>query len=266
MTILVLLAGLLASHFATGFVRVRDYRWLMQLVNWLRSLDGTLSWLPAAAVIAVAVIVGWLAGGLAALAWGTPGWMVLALLTVIYTLGPRDLDRDVRLVVAAEDTEQSAAARAALSLDETASGAQAGAAVLNASLARWFGIIFWFTLLGIPGALLYRLARVASFDPDMGTAERGRLEQLRNVLDWPVIALMLLAMALTADFDRIAQAWREYTSRWRMEPELFDRVAVAMLPDAEFTEGLDKGWRLAWRMLLSWLVVLSLLLLVGWLS
>lgn len=266
MTILALLIGLLASHFATGFVRVRDYRWLMQPPGWLRGLDPASPWLPAAAVFATAIVFGWLASGLITLLWGTPGWLALATLTVIYTLGPRDLDRDVRLLIAGGDTKSAAEAREALQLHPTATGSEAAAAVLHASRARWFGIIFWFTVLGIPGALLYRLTRVANHAMDLDDAERGRMEQLRFVLDWPVIALMMLSVAMTADFDRILQSWRQRDDKWRMEPAMLDRAASELLLDTDPEDGLMHGWRLAWRVLVLWLVVLSLLLLVGLLS
>ena len=80
------------------------------------------------------------------------------------------------------------------------------------AMRRWFGVLFWFLLLGPFGALLYRLL-VLSVAGDAARAlpQRtvGGARTLLAVLEWPVAQLMTLALALVGNFDSVLGAWRE---------------------------------------------------------
>jgi AmpE protein len=273
MTILIVLVGLLISHFATGFRHLRNFGWLMWPVEWGHRRLPDQAWLPFVLVAAVGFMVAWLATLLMTGLFGLVGWIVLALVVFIYSLGPRDLDQDVRTLLGRNSnrpdlTVDSAAAAMQLSLEDPP--AQSAAAVFHAGLSRWFGILFWFVVLGIPGALIYRLTRVALQSDRFSESEILWLARLRIVLDWPVLALMVLAAGLCGDLDRIYQAWkeqRESGTGWLLTPALLDRVAEAIVPaDADFNGGLVAGHQMVWRMLVLWMVVLSVMLLAGWLA
>jgi AmpE protein len=272
MTILIVLAGLLISHFATGFRHLRDFRWLMWPVNKGRQQFPEQPWIAFALVVAVSVLVAWLITWLTTVTLGLVGWALLALIVFIYTLGPRDLDQDVHtLLNRSTSTEPATVGKVArtmqLTLDDSAS--ESAAAVLHASLSRWFGILFWFVLLGIPGAILYRLTRISLQEPDLSPSETGWLARLRMVLDWPVLALMVISAGLCGDLDRIHRAWREQANdrpAWLLTPVVLDRIGAAVVsPGSDFDGGLIVGHQMVWRMLVLWLVVLSVMLLAGWL-
>lgn len=273
MTILIVLIGLLISHFATGFRHLRDFRWLLWPMHQLRRHFPDLPWLAFVMVPVTAVIVAVLTTWLMTALLGVVGWVLLAMAVFIYTLGPRDLDRDVSVLtgrgVEANGEEVAASARA-MHLDvETSTPVEASAAVFHAALSRWFGTLFWFVVLGIPGAIAYRLTRIALQEEDLGPAEIDWLARLRMIFDWPVLALMTLSAALCTDLDRVYRAWidqREQHGPWLLTPSLLDRIAAALITDISgFSEGLTAGHRIVWRMLILWLVALSVLLLAGWL-
>lgn len=266
MTILALLAGLLASHFLPKLELIRNYSWLSALVGQARKL-GDAAWLAVLATIVVPVIIAVVLGLLAELALGDLGFLVLGVLVVIYTLGPRDLDRDLKIALDDAKPDGREVALEHLQLDSEASGQEAAAAVLHASLSRWFGIVFWFAVLGPAGALLYRCARIVGRDPGLKQAERRWIGQLVYVLNWPVVALMVTATALMADFDRTFWVWRGRDNPWQLDPDILDELAAALRGDGDaLDEGIKDGRRLVWRMLGLWLAVLSLLLLAGWLA
>ncbi|RFF30995.1 hypothetical protein [Wenzhouxiangella sediminis] len=268
MTILIVLVGLLVSHTFTAVGRWRDFGWLLWPTRQLRTRYPGQAWLALAAVIATALLAAWLATAVAVLLLGGFGWALLALATFIYTLGPRDLDRDVEPLLDDPEHADGRDAAQALGLDAEATPGQAGAAVVHAARTRWFAILFWFTLLGIPGALLYRLCQKAMKIEGLGDGELDWLARLRWVLEWPVLALMTVALGLVTDLDRVAQAWKHYhrdRAWWIFSPRLVDEVMAEVLGDAESREaGLRRGHQLAWRMLVLWLVVLSLMLIAGW--
>ena len=161
-------------------------------------------------------------------------------------------------------------------------------AVFRNALRRWFGVLFWFCLLGPFGALLYRLsAQAATQDADAmppGTLDGARV--WLALLEWPVVQLMALALALVGNFDSVAGAWRE-PGAFGLQGRLLASAARASVrceiaeEVADFTDAgipastalveafgelpeLRDAMRLAWRVLVLWLAVLALVVVAGW--
>ncbi len=270
MTILVVLLGLTISHLVFPVARLRHFDLLLRPMHWVRRSYPEVAWAVAATLVMTALLLAWALSAAAEGLFGALGWFFAALAVVVYTLGPRDLDRDVQALLIGGNEPRYLKARRIMRLQRDAGAADAAAAVFRAAEARWFGILFWFVLLGIPGALLYRLTRVSLHEPGLQPGQAAYLLRLRSVLDWPVVGLMLLSAAVVGDFDRVRQAWRRYrgeASRWRLDSAVLDEVAAASVqPDEAFDTGVGVGHQLVWRMLLAWLVILSVLLILGWLS
>lgn len=270
MTIIVILIGLFISHFFTAVGSWRRYDWLLWPMREARHRFGQFAWMPLAMVIAVSLVIGVGLAGIVTRVAGTPGWLVLALLTVVYTFGPRDLDRDVDQVLDDPGHADGREAAEALGLGPRSGSVAAAAAVFDSARERWFGILFWFVLLGIPGALLYRLTQQTLTLSGLTPDEADWLARLRWILEWPVLALMLLAAGLSADFDRVHQAWKGYHRErpvWLLSPAVFREVAARLVEDSSaIPVGLRLARRLVWRMLVLWLVIMSLMLLAGWLA
>lgn len=268
MTVLIVLIGLVLSHYFTAVGRWRDFGWLLWPALQLRARFAGQPGVMLAALIGSVLLFSALATALFTLALGIVGWAILALATFIYTLGPRDLDRDVQQVLEAPSHADGVEAAQALGLADDDDAAAGAAAVLHAACTRWFAILFWFTFLGIPGALLYRLCQKAMKLEALGADELDWLARLRWVLEWPVLALMVLSAGLVSDLDRVVQAWKRYRAQrpwWLLSPALIDAVAAELLETAgSREEGLRRGHQLAWRMLVLWLVLMSVLLLAGW--
>jgi AmpE protein len=271
MTILAVLIGLLISHFATGVRHVRRFEPLLAPAHWAHRSWPRIAWLVMAVLILTSLLVAglaeWILIGLA----GTLGWFLLAIFVFIYCLGPRDLDKDIQLLLErgpdSADPEVAATLRA-MRLRPDSDAQAAASAVHHAALSRWFGLLFWFVVLGIPGALLYRLVRAGLQEP-FDTGSIDWLARLRLVLDWPVLVLAVISAGLCSDLDRVIEAWRqqpEESPLFGVTPDLLDRVAaIAIQPDATVSDALASAHRLVWRMLILWLVAMSLILIAGWL-
>ncbi len=272
MTILIVLVGLLISHFATGFRHLRRFHWVGPFLIWLQNRLSGHPWAVVVGLIVATAAISWLALWFATALLGFVGAFLLALIVFILTIGPRDLDRDVAIIsgqVQADGDEQHAAYRS-MRLTAESQAPEAAAAVLHAGLSRWFGLLFWFVLLGVPGALIYRLTRVALQVEQVDPSVLEWLARLRLVLDWPVLALLSLSLALVSDLDRVFSALRsqhENIPIWVMTPSLLDRLADTLVNESsDFQDGLALGHQAIWRILVLWLVVLSILLLAGWLA
>jgi AmpE protein len=71
--------------------------------------------------------------------------------------------------------------------------------LLYMGFERWFAVIFYFALLGAPGALAYRLAQIIGTTPESDDAEDAR-NHLVHWLDWLPSRLLVFAFSLTGDY------------------------------------------------------------------
>ena len=164
----------------------------------------------------VPLLVVWAVNVLVISTLGTLGAFLLAILVLIYTFGPHDLDTDIRSIIHSDDDEAQTQALEALLGDEppaegTDENAHAVEFVFRESLQRWFGTIFWFAILGIYGAITYRLAdRLTEGDLKLEPDQHELYLRLRGILDWPVAQLMTFALAIATDFDSVYRAWKKF--------------------------------------------------------
>jgi AmpE protein len=217
---------------------------------------------------------------------GELGSFILSLAVLIYTFGPHDLDSDIDAIIHADDDERQQTALAELlgenpPAERAACQATAVEFVFREALQRWFGTIFWFAVLGIYGAALYRMAdRLNEGDLELGETLGDLVKRLRQVLDWPVAQLMTLSLAISTDFDSVYRSWKRYHDE--QGHGLFDGNNGFLLAAARevvlsgraaqdgYADQLDgplgclkQAMDLIWRNLGVWLTVLALLLLIN---
>lgn len=302
-TLFSVVVALVLGHMAPGFAAaVRDYGWYGALLQWLdrRFRDDPFwrgPWGLLLALAPVVLAVGLLQWAIEDVAFGLPA-LLFGVAVVFYGWGPRDLDVDVAAVVDAPDAASRGEALARLRPAAAAGAADAGdevGRVFVAALRRWFGVLFWFVVLGAVGALLYRLvALAAEEEPALylpaGTVEGAR--RLLGLLDWPVAQAMALSLALVGNFDAVVSAWRAAGGaglrgatrmlaaagragvRWELDEDAQDApaaapagaVPMASALDAPLAQALADAMSLVWRVLLAWLAVLALFVVAGWVN
>src|SRR5579884_405416 len=272
-----ILLVLLVCRGLPELVRLRDFSW------WRRWLDQTGRASAAAAFgfgvgvpvcALVQVMLHSILFGVAALAFAV---------AVLYLCwGPGDLERDAEAVTKAPDSERRAAALAALH----AEGAPAPAfapeslveAVFGAALKRWFGVLFWFVLLGPAGALLYRLAQRLAYAPDgAAVASRPAAERFALALDFAPAHLMALSLALASNFDAVFKTWHDYHQAhgkgyWCLDLGFLAAIARASVDADVAADGnaqtplvaLEDAMVLMRRVLVVWLTLVALVVLGGW--
>lgn len=291
-TLVAVVIALVLGHALPAMAGLRQYGWFDGWAGGLeRSLGGRAAWEGwfglLLLVLPPLLLMGLLQYGLRDALFGLPGF-VLAVLVLFYAWGPRDLDVDVEAVVEARDGEARhvAAARLYPAGDEPRlDGPSLVGAVARGALRRWFGVLFWFLLMGPVGALGYRLVQLAA-DASLSTARPASARDAAGValavLEWPVAQLMTLALALVGNFDTVFAAWREARAgRPALDTGFLEAAARASVTaeiaddEAWATEGLPAdappallelrdAMSLVWRMLMVWLAVLALFVLAGW--
>lgn len=276
-----ILLVLLICRGLPDLARLRDFSWWRA---WLDKL-GTPSAATALALgIGVPVLVcAFVQYALHSILFGLVA-VAFAVIVLYLCWGPRDLERDVETIDKAPDSTQRLAAAQALrpdgQMDALPFEAEAlVAAAFGAALKRWFGVLFWFVLLGPAGALLYRLTQMLSCIPEL--AERPIAQRAAAILDWAPAHLMALALALASNFDAVFTTWRDYHHAHpqgyaSLDLGFLDAIARASVA-ADVAAGdshardmttplvaLDDALVLVRRVLVVWLTLIALIVLAGW--
>jgi len=293
LTLIAVVLSLVLGHVLSGLPALRRYDWF---VAWLQGLSrlfaGQGAWqgrfglliavgLPVAAVGAVQ----WL---LAGRAYGLPAF-AFALLVLVYTWGPRDLDLDVDAVIDAPDPGTRRAAAQSLfpeGGEPVIEGPTLVEAVFRCALWRWFGVLFWFLVAGAAGAVAYRLISLAAQGEARRTlpaAQSDAASLFIALLNWPVAHLVAFGLGLAANFDTVLSAWRDWHARHGVRLDIgFLGAAARASVDCELAEEdayaidgpaqapalleLRDAMSLVWRVLLLWLAVLALFVVAGFVN
>lgn len=287
MTIIAILLAFAIHHWFKP-LGGRHWRWVRHyrqgLARFGQRLPGWQGPLGFLLILLLPLIGIWLLTGLAS-AIGPLGLFIFSTALLVVSFGPRDLARDVDDLVESEEDRARQAAAARLGVqrlpeDDTACSRRLIAAIFQQGLRRWFAVIFWFAILGVWGAVLYRLVDELCYSADPGSSRARQWRRAREILDWPVAQLMTLALAIATDFDAVYDAWKTFHDR--QGHSLFEgdngfllaaAQRVVMGGDAArdgYADQLDGpmvasqlAMDLTWRVMGVWLAVLAVLLLVG---
>lgn len=284
MALLTVLLCIFLERLLGSLEEMRRFGWLDLLVQQVRRQPWADGPAGVVAVVLIPVAAVLLLGALFhAIGW--PLFFLFAVLVLLYSFGPRDLEAEVEAFLDARERgdEESAMLYAGDMLGNTTvdSSGKLTRVMLETMLAeaneRFFGVVFWFILLGPVGALLYRvavLARRGSTSEVSGFAAAA--QRLHQILAWLPARLTALAYALSGSFVDAMHYWREEAGKWledsrfilvasgfgalRYQPAEDDGVA----PDlAEEDSYIREALALIRRAALVWLVVLAVFTLAG---
>ena len=297
-TLLAVIVALAIGHLAPDIAAgLRRYDWFAGWLRWLNAQFPEGSFWRGRYGIALALVLPLLVVGLLQVALDKPVWGFVGLLfdiaVLFYCWGPRDLDLDVAAVLDAPDAvaRRNAAARLGLVGDAAKlDGPALVEAVFRNALRRWFGVLFWFCVLGPFGALLYRASVLAAECDDSQLAQEtaSGAKAWLAILEWPVSQLATLALALVGNFDSVLAAWRE-DGAFGLHGNVLNSAARASVRNeiaeevADYTESgvsastalaevfgelpeLRDAMSLVWRILVLWLAVIALFVIAGWIS
>lgn len=290
MTIISILIAFTLCHFVRELRQLRRFEWVSAFTkhcnDMLKKVPGWSGPTGFLVILGVPLLAAYLVNSLLLSALGQIGTFLFAIAVLIYTFGPRDLDIDVRKVIQAEDDDEQTEALEALlggPVPEDPKDCQETAidAVFSHALKRWFAIIFWFAVLGIYGALLYRLACwLSDGDHGLHDEQKNLITRLSKLLEWPVAQLMTLSLAIATDFDSVYRAWKNYHDErghslfeGNNQFMLTSARTIVMSGHAENDGYADQlqgpmasiklAMDLVWRSLGVWATVLAILLLVN---
>ncbi|MDJ0805322.1 MAG: regulatory signaling modulator protein AmpE [Gammaproteobacteria bacterium] len=296
MSLSIILICLLAERFLLEYQHLRQTRWINEYSDWferqelphwmLNGFGGVVS-LLLPPLLTIALLQQLLDERLL----GIPG-ALLAILVLLFSFGPRDLDHQIRqLHDARERHDGELTTEIGRDIigdeppsDETRYSHAIVESILEQANRRIFGVIFWFLVLGPVGAALYRLATCL---PNLRTTAREAdflhtSRQLVAILDWIPARLTAASYAIAGSFEDALYGWRSYhESRFNEFSSSASGILIctgtgalrlSTLVDSDTgthpTEGqrylMDAAMGLIWRSLVVWIILIGLLTLAGW--
>ena len=306
MNFLALLLGLALERVLTHLFHLREFRWLDPLFDaHLRRLRAATSgnarrW---TALVLTLVLVALLVAPVALFSAALRDqllqipYFAFAVILLLFSLGPRDLDDEVEDFGDALETgdveTQRQLAEQLLERPPAAMAAERNAAIERAIYVqannRIFGVVFWFLVLGPTGAWAFRVldlvrhrAELKALDLAGETGVAPTMDAVRTLhglLAWIPSRLLALGYVLAGNFEEAMAGWRN-TGREATLPfaegttEVVARVGIAAsgrgaLDVADVVEALDRirGARsLVMRTLwMIWCPVIAVLTLYDWL-
>ncbi len=217
-TLLAIVLVLLAGHAVPELARWRDFSWLQGWnAQWLGDTRAS-RYRPLLLPLVLVLLCLVLQALLSQVLFGLPAF-AFATIVLFFAWGPGDLEADIQAVLKAPDSDRRHAALQALRPDTNSEPlplepVAVVEAVFASALSRWFGVLFWFVLLGPGGALGYRavqlLARRSAFRESFDADQLEALERTARILDWAPAHLLAFTLALVSDFDAVMGTWRQY--------------------------------------------------------
>jgi membrane protein required for beta-lactamase induction len=221
MTLIFILIALGLDFFLGGLERFRNYNWFTALFYFLEKKlahykfwDGSLGLivLLVIPVLGLIIIISTLDH------WSSILEALFTLLILIYCLAPEALDNRLDYLVSAideEDTDNISNVSDEI-IDTSVIEPEDinELAVIKSALVeshkRSFAVIFWFLILGVVGALLYRL--VDELDKELNEIRGGFADSshlLLNILEWPSSRIMVIGLALAGHLGDAFSGWKK---------------------------------------------------------
>lgn len=295
MKLIALFLGLLFERTATRALHLRELRWLDPYFDAalarVAGLSRPVAYLVAALAIGLPVLP--ILGLAIAFSDILNGLIYIgfAALVLVFSLGPRDLGREVDdYAEAVESDDQEAVKRLTKELIESDAPGEEGRRVLAVEEAvlvqannRIFGVIFWFMVLGATGAWLFRVTdlmrRRAVFEAGRAR-KRGDpeprylivVQSLFGLLAWIPARLLAVGYAMAGSFEDAVSDWKAY---YEDCSDKFFHVSDDVLACAgrgaireQFSsetalQPIRAAMRLVNRTLLVWVTAISVLTIVG---
>lgn len=286
MTLVAILISLVLDRLLGQLPDWRRYRFLTSFARWiyelprLKILHGAFGVLITLfpLLLAIMLLQAWLDEGIL----NVPG-LIVATTVLLYCLGPRDLDRDVddfRTAHNSGDDELIKVAAGHIVAGHVPDSEQernraVTDAIFSEANERMFAVLFWFSVLGPVGAVLFRGASVLR--NTTATGDWGEYHPaaalLHDILAWIPARLLALCFGLSGHFDGAIHVWRNMDDE---RPSAFVRRGGEFLVkmgngalDLKPYEGVEledvaAAMGLVWRSIVIWAVVIALLTLAGW--
>jgi len=213
--------------------------------------------------------------------------LVIAVITVLYCLGPKDPARQAQHYIDAmeKSDSESAALYAGKFLNTELNDNPAIVAqdikqeLFLATNDRIVGVFFWFVMLGPLGAVLFRTAcLLKERQPNIENGYTKAVHDFYDIMVWPSARICILGFAVAGSFIGALSHLSEWSALWKRDShEIVIKSGLGALHDESFQqeiasdaepdlESVKEALSLTQRTSIALLAILAILTMVGWLS
>ena len=290
MSLLSVIFALIAENFITSLAELRRFEFIFRYVSWLRSKLPTFTFqngtVTLVIIVSTILFTVWLASAMLGNMLGLFGFL-FGIAVLIFMIGPRDLEEDVKHVKTAFENKDyeganfyaSNLANSTISEPPMQLAQTVKESILLQANIRLLGVFFWFILLGPVGAVLFRLSCLLKDnqkDEKDDFAEASR--DLYQIIIWLPARICVLSYAVAGNFVDTMSYWNGLSDLWLRDSEEFivvsgvgalryeHRIERDEQEDAEpDVAGIHHAFSLVKRAVIVWVVLLGLLTVTGWL-
>jgi len=281
MSFVTVLLALFIDRIAWDGTPYRQHQWFYSYVRkFLASGIGSpiikSGYAAAILILPIVALVGWLQvsvlpslGGLLEFAFAST--------LLLFSLGPRDLGRDVEAYLNAQMSgnlprAEEYAEHTRHKSEQTDPSQQMADGIFQAACWRLIGPIFWFVLFGACGAVTYRLIHLLATKPAENTSPRleSSIKTLRSIADWAPARITAAGFAVAGNFDAVAAAWKTFSQDGPVSEQseasglLIETGRAALNHDVQQSPSLvADSLALVWRNLTLWVVFIGVISLVS---
>lgn len=256
MKLLALIIAYLISHVIPKPQRFRDFRWYKIWMDWLEKTT-KFKQKEMTVILSIAVPVLIISTALNALVFSAVSGLLVSILVLSFCIGPESLEEDV----------ESNEIHKRLGIRKNAKIPILIKKMTQVSMQRWFGVFFWYLILGIAGTLIYRLAERHNNFTTSNQDSKEAISKLMKILNYPVAWMMVVSMAIASDFERIFKKCKPSMSMVNlknMDDSFLFEAADFAVEICEVEENDEKSIEqvtisVLKRMLVVWLVFVSIL-------
>ncbi len=216
--IVILIALLIERYF--DWSHLRQWGWYVALERLVtQKLSGVSPYVLLTAVLAPPILlVMFLQYMFSGLMFGFL-WFVASLILVLFCFGPKNLWADayasINSVTSQPADKASETLRSTFNVNTVNPMESVQQQLINqiiiAANQRVFAVVFWYFILGLPGALLYRLSAVSTQYSAVPAISAAALK-VQESLDWVSVRVLTFIFAIAGNFTRVLACWRQRLS------------------------------------------------------
>lgn len=219
MTLISILVGLALEYFVGSLDHLRNFKWFERYLRWIELKCGAFTYWQGPVGVLITLVPPLLALFFTGRLLGQINiglTVLLAIAVFVYSLGPSLNGMVNAYLEAVEKDDEDAVHKleTQLKVDGQPGGDRTGYDVASSILMRShdhiFGVLFWFVVLGMAGALLYAL--VIRLKDNFGELHGGYAASVYNLYDiliWPSARLQALGFALGGSLVDALEGWRK---------------------------------------------------------
>lgn len=190
------------------------------------------------------------------------GFLLFSVLLLFYCLGPQTITESIASNTLFKGSDSTDSATCRQTID----------AITDAALHRWFGILIWYVLLGLWGALGYRIIEQSFNNGQKDDKLASLSKKIGRILDFPAAILMVVALAIASDFESVWKKCKPFINQetlrtlntqflYQAMDEAIERHELEQSTEDKQQEVVQTSLMVLKRMLIACLVLLAILLL-----